>query len=96
MSSTPLSANARDAAKVALGLSRRLNDFIKMKNILNIEAGIEMIALAMMISSEVRDVDGLNPTDMLSLLKNGGVFPETYGDVDEVLRRFEIFSYLLY
>jgi hypothetical protein len=47
------SSDRKDAAGVALTLSRRLITVVKAKNILNIEAGMEMIALAMAISSEV-------------------------------------------
>jgi hypothetical protein len=45
-----------DAAGIALILSRRLITVVNAKNILNIEAGMEMIALAMAISSEVCNV----------------------------------------
>jgi hypothetical protein len=44
-------------AHVALRLSKRLVDVYKFKNILNIEAGMEMIALAMVITSEVRNIE---------------------------------------
>jgi hypothetical protein len=50
----PSSIDGQDPADVALALSRRLIDVVKVKNILNIESGLEMIALAMAISSEVR------------------------------------------
>jgi hypothetical protein len=53
----PLS-DRKDPAAVALSLSRRLITVFKAKNILNIEAGMDMIALAMAISSEVR-IDGV-------------------------------------
>lgn len=43
----------KDAAGVALTLSRRLITVFKAKKILNIEAGMEMVALGMAISSEV-------------------------------------------
>jgi hypothetical protein len=42
-----------DAASIALAISRRLIAVVKFKNILYIEAGLEMLALAMAISSEV-------------------------------------------
>lgn len=48
------SFDGKDPGAVALALSRRLITVVKAKNILNIEAGMEMIALAMAISSEVR------------------------------------------
>ena len=55
-SNAPFSSSDRkDPAGVALTLSRRLITVAKARNILNIEAGLEMIALAMAISSEVCD-----------------------------------------
>jgi hypothetical protein len=42
-----------DAAGVALTLSRRLISIMKVKKILNIEAGLEIMALGLTISSEV-------------------------------------------
>lgn len=55
LKSGPISSveEMRDPAGVALALSKRLIAVVKMKNIVNIEAGLEMIALAMSISSEV-------------------------------------------
>ena len=50
---TPSTDEGQDAAGIALSLSRRLIAVVKVKNILNIETGLEMIALAMAISSEV-------------------------------------------
>jgi hypothetical protein len=46
-------SDGKDPAGVALALSRRLITVGKAKSVLNIEAGLEMIALAMAISSEV-------------------------------------------
>jgi hypothetical protein len=46
-------ATAQKPADVALNLSRRLIDVMKLKSITQIEAGLELIALAMAISSEV-------------------------------------------
>lgn len=46
-----------DAAGVALTLSRRLIEIMKVKKILNIEAGLEMMALGVTISSEACSVD---------------------------------------
>lgn len=43
----------QDPAGVALTLSKRLIDVFNVKRVLNIEAGLEMIALAMAICSEV-------------------------------------------
>lgn len=53
----PSSVDQQDPADVALTLSRRLIAVVKVKNILHIEAGLEMIALAMAISSEVGNTD---------------------------------------
>lgn len=57
-SQTPSLSNKalEDAAGHALTLSRRLIGIFKLKRILNIEAGLEMIALAMTISSEVSEI----------------------------------------
>ena len=52
-SSIPTSNDVLDPAGIALALSRRLIAVTKYRNILNIEAGLDMIALAMTISSEV-------------------------------------------
>lgn len=43
----------RDPALVALTISKRLIALVKFRNVFNIEAALEMIALAMSISSEV-------------------------------------------
>jgi hypothetical protein len=42
-----------DAVGVALTLSRRLIGIVRVKHILNIEAGLEMMALGVTLSSEV-------------------------------------------
>lgn len=47
------SGDGQDSVDIALSLSRRLIAVVKLKSILHIEAGMEMIALAMAISSEV-------------------------------------------
>lgn len=49
-----------DQAGVALLLSRQLIAAVKLKNVLHIEAGLQMIALAMAFSSEVSNMDGFN------------------------------------
>lgn len=41
-----------NTAEVALNLSKRLIAVVKVRNVLNIEAGLEMIALAIAISTE--------------------------------------------
>lgn len=79
----------KDPADATLALSRRLITVVKAKNILSIEAGMEMIALAMAISSEVCDDSIVFTTELISLWKNNGVFPEQATDVKSVLRRFE-------
>jgi len=63
---------------------------VKVKNILSIETGLEMIALAMAISSEVGIVvllSCLKDSEFISLPKNCGVFPEMACDVKNVLQR---------
>lgn len=47
---------SRNSADLVLTLSRRLVKTVKVKNILQIEATLEMMALAIAISSEVCDV----------------------------------------
>ena len=48
--------NTQDPANIALNISRHLIDVVKFKSILHIEAGLEMIVLAMTISSEVCNI----------------------------------------
>lgn len=48
------SSDWKDPASITLTLSRFLITVVGAKNVLNIEAGLEMIALGMAISSEVR------------------------------------------
>lgn len=50
---TSSSLDGQDAAGVALALSRRLIAVVKVKDIVNVETGLEMIALGMAICSEV-------------------------------------------
>jgi hypothetical protein len=57
MAPTPSTIEGKNPADVALTLSRRLIAVAKVKNILHVEAGLEMIALAMAISSQVLIVD---------------------------------------
>lgn len=47
------SATGLNSADITMNLSRRLVTVVKVRDIVNIEAGLEMIALAMIISSEV-------------------------------------------
>ena len=44
----------KDLAAITLTLLRKLITVVRAKSVLNIEAGLEMIALAMAISYEVR------------------------------------------
>ena len=46
----------KDTAELALTLSKRLIAVVKVKNFFHVEAGLEMIALAMSISSEASGV----------------------------------------
>ena len=50
---TMLNINIEEPAHVALNLSWRPKTGARVKSILHIKAGIEMLALAMLISSEV-------------------------------------------
>jgi hypothetical protein len=87
---TPSSIDGKDPAEVALALSRRLIAVVKVKNILSIETGLEMIALAMAISSEVSIIvilSCLKDSKFIFLFKNHGVFPEMASDVKNVLQR---------
>lgn len=47
----------QDSAGITMLLSRRLIAVVKAKNIIHIEAGLEMMALALAICSEVSDVE---------------------------------------
>lgn len=67
---------------------------MKVKRILLIEAGLEMVAFAMAISSEVSHSKPFKPFSFFSVHQNGGVFPETPGELKEFLRRFEYNSFL--
>lgn len=60
VSFTKPSVIGQDSAGVALSLSKRLIAVEKMKSILNIEAGMQMIALALAISSEVNNINMYN------------------------------------
>jgi hypothetical protein len=94
LGSTTLSVDGKDPAGVALILLRRLIATGKMKKILNIESGLEMIAAGMAICSEVGFfILYLKHSDLFFLNKNKGVFPEMPEDVEKTLRRLE-FSFL--
>jgi hypothetical protein len=53
------SSVGQDRAGVALLLSRQLIAVVKVKNLLHIEAGLQMMALAMSFSSEVSNMTSL-------------------------------------
>jgi hypothetical protein len=53
----PPSFEGQSSAEVALNLSKRLIAVMNVRNVAQIEAGLEMIALAMAISSEIRNVN---------------------------------------
>lgn len=91
---TQSSIPAKGPTEVTLSISRRLIALAKVKNILNIEAGLDMIALAMAISSEVRWIETHKKTllSFIYIYQNDGVFPEMAIDVKNVLRRFEFIS----
>ena len=94
-STSPSSSDGKDPAGVALTLSKRLITIVKAKSVLNIEAGLEMIALAMVISSEVCNDGFFQNTGLIYLPKNKGVFPEMSVEVKNVLTRFESTSYFI-
>jgi hypothetical protein len=75
---------------IALKLSKRLIGVAKVKNVLHIEAGLEMIALAMAISSEVSlalffFAYSCFPNKFSH--QNNGVFPELASEMGGVLKR---------
>jgi hypothetical protein len=53
---TQSDVDRNDNADIALTLSKQLIAVVKVKNFFHVEAGLEMIALAMSISSEVSGV----------------------------------------
>jgi hypothetical protein len=82
------SVEGRDLAGVALTVSKRLIAVQKIKSVLNIEAGLEMMALAMTICSEVWIFEKYSRhADFFNLQKNKGVFPESSMGLNEVLKR---------
>jgi hypothetical protein len=83
------SVDREDPAGIALAMSKRLIAVFKNKRILNIEVGLEMMALAMVICSMVCNFGMyLNHIDLFRLHKNGGRFPEIPGEVNNLLKRF--------
>jgi hypothetical protein len=89
----PSSSNRLDSAGITYNLSKRLLSLAKMKDIVNIEAGFVMMALALAICSEVCEICLFLSTASIGneCLKNDGVFPELPNDVIRVLRRW-VFS----
>jgi hypothetical protein len=66
------SVHGPDHADILLSISRRLINAVKVKNILQIEAGMEMMALALSISSEVRNIDLSMAIGFISLPEQWG------------------------
>lgn len=64
---TPSTVDGGGVAGVALTLSKRLIAVVKVKDVLHIETGLEMIALVMAISSEVRNIDSFQGLSFSSL-----------------------------
>lgn len=92
--SSPLSVDGKDPAGVGLILLRRLAATGKVKKILNIESGLEMVALGIAICSEVGFFfPYLKHCDPFFLNKNVGVFPEMAEDVGKTIRRLEFSSF---
>jgi hypothetical protein len=88
----PLSVDGQDPAGIALTVSKRLIAIFKSKRLLNIEAGLEMMALGLIICSMVCNFDiYLDHLVLFCRHKNGGRLPESPGDVKNVLSRFEFF-----
>lgn len=89
---TPSSANQLDSVGVALHLSKRLVASAKLRSILNIETGLEMVALAVIICSEVGDIYILLTIFIrIAMSKNNGVFPEAAVEVKNILERLGFF-----
>jgi ABC-type uncharacterized transport system permease subunit len=86
--SSPSTTDNGGVAGASINLSKRLIAVTKSKNVHHIESGLEMIALAMVISAEVRNIDSFQICLFFTLLQNNGIFPELAADVKTVLRRF--------
>jgi hypothetical protein len=71
---TPSSVNGQDHADIVLGISRRLMHVVKVRNIVHIEAGMQMMALALSISSEVCNVDSFKVMNFYLFLRTTGCF----------------------
>lgn len=69
----PASNDIQEPASVALTLSRRLIAVVKFKKVLNIEAGVEMIALGTTIASEVFEFCSGMILFVYSSLEFGGI-----------------------
>ena len=74
-------------------MSKQLIAVFKSKRVLNIEAGLEMMALGMIICSMVCNFGTYLDHFVLTFLhKNGGRFPENPGDVKKLLKRLGFHS----
>jgi len=71
---TPSPVNGQDNGDIVLGISRRLIDVVKVRNIVHIEAGMQMMALALSISSEVCNVDSFKVMNFYLFLRTAGCF----------------------
>ena len=80
----PSYVNGQNPADITLTLSRRLITVVRVKNILHIEAGLEMIALAMAISSEVIYLKIIGVNDIHPRIRTMGFFPEMACDVRNI------------
>lgn len=86
---TSPSVDGRDPVDVALNVSKRLISVFKRKKALNIESGLEMMALGVIICSIVSNFGMyLNHFVSSRLHKNGGGFPESAGGAKDLFRRF--------
>lgn len=69
----PVSNDGQEPAPVTLTLSRRLIAVAKFKKVLNIEAGLEMLALGISIASEVCEICSGMILFLYSSLEFGGI-----------------------
>jgi hypothetical protein len=76
-----------NTAEVALNLSKRLIAVVKVRNMINIETGLEMLALAIAISTEVRNTVVFYICSSIFFTQNNGMFPEMVSDLKDVLSR---------
>ena len=69
---TPSYVDGQNPANITLTLSRWLITVVRVENILHIEAGLEMIALVMAISSEVIYLKIIELTDIHPCIRTMG------------------------